>query len=1361
MNKFRGNDDPGYISVTGRLEIILQNVLKNSPLQKADDLVRKDHYSLKNLAIERLSGKLLPMEHCYINLAIVEQPNHQANQSEEGEKAQKSPEFSLLSRLKVETPPTDAQVSLPNLFEPRKARDGQMRPPNRILIRGRAGVGKTTLCKKMVYEFTHKRMWQDLFHRVLWLPLRNLKGRGQGGRYTFEDLFIDEYFAHHSERNQLANALRGTIDNGKTLFILDGLDEVSRDLNDDMFQFLAVLLNQHNVIITSRPNAAPLITLDPIDLEVETVGFYPAQVTAYITNAYTNRETGQCDSETVRGIKNFLKSHPIMQGLMRIPIQLDAFCYTWDGSGDKAVPETMTAVYTDIEDRLWRKDDVNLGNHPRSRVQGLRQGEILRYVEDELHLLEVLAFTGMVNDFIDFSPMQRDAILVNLCLPGNKRFFDEILERVSFLRASGPSLDHDDQNYHFLHLTFQEYFAAKYFIRQWEARKPLKCLKFETGKLEDIEPVIFLQRHKYSARYDIVWRFVAGLLNGTETLRFFEAIEDEPRDLLGPTHERLVMHCLSEVDSSKDLPNRSDLEARLAQWLLLECRLTGSSLLARESECPEKTLLMALQTYTSYGTGELMEELWRTGRQLSEAIVSAMAVLLRDEHEFVRASAAKALSGQSSVPEEAFDTLAVMIRDNHEVPLSYASIALRRQPNLPQSTIDILTALLGDKKAQVQSRAAGALAGQSNLPERTITALAAMLESPDAAVRAIAAKILHVQSYLPKSITAGLQLLRKDSDWHKRSCAAVALGRRSNLPSATISALAEVILYDHLYPSHMEEQRRTLNLSETTIMGLVSLISDNDHQLKEIAGNILKTESSIPEAALTMLVTLLNDNDHHTRRTADSVLMSRPELPETIIPMLIAILKDKKGDTPLLVDDGLWDDLGKPGLAEEAVLALIPILRDEDAITAFVAARTLGSQSLLPPAAVTALLLLIKDKDINVRSWATIALQGQPNQPEATKALVALLRDKESFARSCAFDVVEKHTKLPAEIILELVALLKSEAAPWQCSAAKALSDQLNLPKAAVSALTAMLQESDRDVRGWAAIALQSQLELLEAITPPLISALEDKDENKRYLAMRVLRRQQNLPDKAVNILMTMFGEDDDARELVRAQSHLPETAVALLVAMLRDKKVNDFAAETLRDQSHLSEAAVASLVALLGDRGTNTLAAAALSGQSHLPDSAVTALIVMLGNNERYRLTHAVRALEAQSKLPDAAAIALLATLEGGWLRRSSTAERLGHCSILLDKVLESMGMFREPERQAEVSSRTVRNLRLVEFLYESLLHRSFNEQFTWCIDRSPQFCVAQSDGRQISCFDRGSFLAAISRGRQLERACGLELWR
>ena len=42
-----------------------------------------------------------------------------------------------------------------------------------ILIMGRAGIGKTTLCKKMLYEWRTRNMWRDC-EMLFFLKLRNL-----------------------------------------------------------------------------------------------------------------------------------------------------------------------------------------------------------------------------------------------------------------------------------------------------------------------------------------------------------------------------------------------------------------------------------------------------------------------------------------------------------------------------------------------------------------------------------------------------------------------------------------------------------------------------------------------------------------------------------------------------------------------------------------------------------------------------------------------------------------------------------------------------------------------------------------------------------------------------------------------------------------------------------------------------------------------------------------------------------------------------------------------------------------------------------------------------------------------------------
>jgi hypothetical protein len=158
MNKFYGYNDPGFRDVMGKMEMVFCKICNGPPIEKADLWIRNACYALTELKIECLLGDLLPIEWCYINLAIVEQPAEKASRLEAEAAAQKASPFSLLNRLKVKTLDKEIKVTLPTLFRPRKVRDGQDRRPSRILIRGRAGVGKTALCKKIVYEFMYGKM---------------------------------------------------------------------------------------------------------------------------------------------------------------------------------------------------------------------------------------------------------------------------------------------------------------------------------------------------------------------------------------------------------------------------------------------------------------------------------------------------------------------------------------------------------------------------------------------------------------------------------------------------------------------------------------------------------------------------------------------------------------------------------------------------------------------------------------------------------------------------------------------------------------------------------------------------------------------------------------------------------------------------------------------------------------------------------------------------------------------------------------------------------------------------------------------------------------------------------------------------
>ncbi|RYP18646.1 hypothetical protein DL767_009791 [Monosporascus sp. MG133] len=622
MNKFCGPDDPGYVSIAGIMEILLCEVRNGQPVEKADVWIRNKCYSLKNLEIERLSGDLLPMDRCYINLAIIEQPSDSAGRSKEGDTTQQSSPFSLLARLKVETPAKEIEVTLPNLFEPRKTRDGQTRRPSRILIRGRAGVGKTTLCKKIVYEFTHGTMWRDLFDRVLWVPLRNLKReeRRLMAGYNFGNLFRHEYFSQHPEQEKLAQALWHALKDaksGRTLFILDGLDEVSQDLVDDMFGFLKELLNQPNVVITSRPHALLPLGLDPLHFELETVGFYPDQVRAYVEKAFTDPETGKTDPEKPGTIQSYLQAHQLIEGLVRIPVQLDALCYTWDGFGNKLIPQTMTAIYKAIEERLWKKDVLRLEKlHDGQRLtqHHIENADLDNILDGEIYLLEGLAFTGLHNDVINFQSQHWKAVHKQFGFPSSNILPDKTLPRLSFLRTSDPSSE--ARSYHFLHLTFQEYFAARYFLL-----RPRSKIK------------IGISEKQQSKRFDANRRCQSSS---------FKLLRPGSKIKIGIS-EKQQLKCF-----------KANRRYQSSSFKLLR---PGSKIKTRMLEKKQSKRFKASRRYQSSSF-----KLLRPGSNIKiQQLLQAIAARLEDQDWQVRIAAVKTLQGQPALSEQLLQAIAARL----------------------------------------------------------------------------------------------------------------------------------------------------------------------------------------------------------------------------------------------------------------------------------------------------------------------------------------------------------------------------------------------------------------------------------------------------------------------------------------------------------------------------------------------------------------------------------------------------------------------------------------------------------------------------------------------------------------------------
>lgn len=1053
MNKFGDPVCEDYSTVAKTIKEMAVKIREGSLLDRADRMIKERYFDSGKLQIKRLSGDLLAMKSCYINLAIVEKAGDGKSQE-----ADDSVSFSVLDRQKVGMIKEIRQVDLSKIFDAQQNKGGKQ--PRRILIQGRAGVGKTTLCKKMVHDFYTPETelhcsWTRLFDRLLWVPLRNLKlgnTRDTPG-YNLEKLLSHEFFSRPTSEPEFARELSESMTAvaDRTLFLLDGLDEILHDLSSsgDMYAFVQELLSQPNVVITSRPSAAGLSRgVSPPDLELETVGFYPDQVDEYVRMAFT-------DTHKVEQVGNFLKQHWLIQGLVRIPIQLDALCYTWNDRLE-TVPDTMTSMYELIELKLWKKDVVHrLGlrredKEPLSEddLQSVGREYVEKRVSEEMSLLEGLAFSGLINNIIDFQETHVKRIAGKFCAGV---LYSKICRDVSFLRSSDSSVAAADQRHHFIHLTFQEYFAARYFVKQWKSKRNLVTIRFKNeagSNTVDVSVEDFVRDEKYNASYDIFWRFVAGLLgeNDDQICDFFYMVQNEPRDLLGPVHQRLVIHCLSEISLQK-VPKfqklYQQLECEAKQWLLWELRMNPRSYLAAEMEFPDKILAEALEGFPEMEAQLHNSLYYRPGVPL--AVMDHIASCLGDAKKDRRGALALIAHARGSLSEKVIRALVNLLKDDDKQLCETAAYFLTKQSPLPQDVVKALASLLKDPVNQVRRHAVRALKRQTALPQYVVQALVDLLHDSDNYVCLHAVSALYRHSCLPQDVLEALMKILQSPDKRVllsgaedllKKVAAVLLSRAA--PSDEVFQAVIDVLKNGPKITQQSIARSLWHpgVSTTKVIQMMTHAKDHpDAVVREAAVWAIiqprRHREALPEELTLALEYLLKDSVKSVRIAALYVLQYQPGpwrlgLHEELAKVAVDLLTDSEEEVRKSV---IFYGSRLVKLSEEVFQAVANLLEDPNTDIRRAAIESLKFYEVagtLPTTVVQRMTCLLEDHDQRTRESAVDSLTFHKALPkEVLQALALTLHNPTPERRAQAASILSGQVELPLDVLQAMANLLK------------------------------------------------------------------------------------------------------------------------------------------------------------------------------------------------------------------------------------------------------------------------------------------------------------------------------------------------
>ncbi|XP_051777863.1 NACHT, LRR and PYD domains-containing protein 3-like isoform X2 [Erpetoichthys calabaricus] len=415
---------------------------------------------------------------------------------------------------------------------------GSETDPNIVVVSGVAGIGKTTMVQKIMFDWARGTQYQR-FAFVFLFKFRelNLLDTETEPQMPLTRLIVRHYKYLNDPR------LREILKKPESLlFIFDGLDEYKHKLDftqerlcsnpeKDYFPVHSLvtslvrrtLLKGCTVLITTRPTALETLDMERVDRFAEILGFFPEQRLMYFKKFFGDADRG---SEAF----HYVEENAILYTMCFNPSYCWIICsvlkshFMIPEEERGAAPRTVTELFVMFLHNI-------LTNHKR---EGKDQQGILIKVGK-------MAYHGLVNRnlvFYDKFEMSTFGLRPVLSSPFLSGFLKEILQRES-------TLEHT--TYTFYHLTLQEFMAACSFYLD-----PSGGIEELLEKLDSCE----------DGRFEILTRFLAGLARNS----VFKTLGGVMGEFERKTAKRILEWVKKKAEEALQVRDNSEA-LRVCQWL--------------------------------------------------------------------------------------------------------------------------------------------------------------------------------------------------------------------------------------------------------------------------------------------------------------------------------------------------------------------------------------------------------------------------------------------------------------------------------------------------------------------------------------------------------------------------------------------------------------------------------------------------------------------------------------------------------------------------------------------------------------------------------------------------------------------------